>query len=142
VLLGGLLGVAVLVAGCGETDDPALAELRADPMATVAPPDATLVTADDVARSSGGIIFGSKPRSTRVLRSFAPDDSPPDRLLADLQQAATDSGWQLQPGTVPVSGAKEFGFGRGQISIYTNTFVQPAQVVVVLEPLPVSGGST
>ena len=127
---------SALIAACGTEQDPVLAALRADPMATVVPPDATLATAEDTARDDGGILFRSKPRSTRVLRAFAPTSDDAQHVQEELQRTAVSSGWQLQPNGDPVEGTKQFDFGRARISVYTNEFVQPAQVVVVLEPEP------
>jgi hypothetical protein len=129
----GLLAILATAAGCGQDGkDAVLAQLLEDPMASRSQPQARLVTADDVPASKGGLIF-SKPRYTKVLRSFAPQGQSATGLHQQLLASAKASGWRIQPG--PDSrGTKQFAFGQATISIDVNPYVSPLQVSVVLEP--------
>jgi hypothetical protein len=122
-----------MAAGCGEGGkDAALAQLLEDPMASRSQPHARLMTADDVHASKGGLIF-SKPRYTKVLRSFAPQGQSATGLHQQLLASAKASGWHIQPGPNS-TGTKQFAFGQATISIDVNLYVSPEQVTVVLEP--------
>lgn len=135
VLLGLVLagGLAVALIHWAGGKDQALAELLRDPMASRSHPGASLITEDDITASRRGVIF-NKPRSTQVLRSFAPRDQSAARLYQQLAASAEASGWRLQPSPNGSQGTKRFSFGTATISIGINTLVSPAQVAVVLEP--------
>lgn len=126
--------VIALTAGCSEGGkDDVLAQLLEDPMASRSYPDARLTTADDISARRGGLIF-SKPRYTKVVRSFAPQGQSVERLHQRLLASAKASGWRFQHGPNSSEGTKQFSFGQATISVDVNPYVSPLQVSVVLEP--------
>lgn len=102
-------------------------------MASRSQPDATLTTADDIAASKAGLIFG-KPRYTKVLRSFAPQGQSAASLHQQLVAAAMASGWRIPQTPESREEPKQFAFGQAVMSIGVNRYVSPAQASVVLEP--------
>jgi hypothetical protein len=131
-LLLGVVMSAGLITGCNGGQDPVLTELLRDPMAGRSQPNATLAAAEDMPHSKGGLIF-NKPQPTKVLRSFAPQNQSAQQLYRRLVTTAKAHGWRLDSLPSGTAGTKEFSFGNATISITTNTYVSPTQVVVVLE---------
>ena len=135
VLVGFVLasGLAVALIHWAGGRDQVLAELLGDPMASRSQPGTSLITADDITTSRRGVIF-NKPRSTQVLRSFAPRGQSAAKLYQQLAASAEASGWRLQRSPNGSQGTKRFSFGTATISLGINTLVSPTQVAVVLEP--------
>jgi hypothetical protein len=134
VIVGGLVVVLVLAAGCSEPQDDVLVQLLEDPMASRSQPNARLINADDIPASNGGLIFG-KPTYTTVLRSFAPDHQSVAQLHQQLVASAKASGWDFPQEANSREGTKQFAFGPASIAIDINPYVSPERVSVVLKPV-------
>jgi len=82
---------AVLI-GCGDSPDPALSALQADPMATV---EIEGTTTDQVFETPAGTTLG-KPVYATILRVLkVADPSNPEPVFQRALQEAEDSSWHL-----------------------------------------------
>ncbi len=87
------LGVLVLALARGEEPSAQLQALKADPMATYAPPGGTLV---QTRSQNEGSSLG-KPVSARYTRMFQIGAGTGERALERAAKAAADAGWAVGP---------------------------------------------
>ncbi len=90
-----LVAAVALLAGCGYEDDPYLFALRADPIASYAPPGTDVDVSIEQARKDPSST--TKGQQAKILRSFRTDD-PATAMAAidDPVAEAQDAGWQLE----------------------------------------------
>lgn len=90
-----IAAAALLLGGCGSSvDDPYLVALRADPLASYAPPDTDADVSSEQARKDPSST--TKGQQAKILRSFRADD--PAAVAAAIDDAvarAQDAGWRL-----------------------------------------------
>ena len=88
-----VLAVVALVLSRGSTPSEQLQALKADPLASYAPPGGTLVDTD--AQNEGTAL--GKPVSARYSRMFKIAAGTEARALERARVAAAAAGWELQP---------------------------------------------
>lgn len=123
-----VLAVAAAIAVWSRDEASAqLRALRADPMATYAPPGGELVDTDE---QNEGTTFG-KPVAARVSRMFELPAGDAERELADAVAAAVAAGWTIEGeperslGDLVALGDRELPTGRAQLALTLFTGVRP-----------------
>ena len=115
--------------------DAVLAALQANPMAARSLPGARLVTAEDRSAQGSDPLTG-KPRTTQVLRAFAPAAG---QDLGALQKAlierANSAGWAVSTAAdESTRGSITLAFGRADLVIAVNPYTTPPTIAVTLTP--------
>jgi hypothetical protein len=119
----------------GTAPDPVLAALQANAMAARSMPAARLVTAEDRSAQQSDPLTG-KPRTTQVLRAFAPVVG---QNLGTLQKAlierANSAGWAVSTAADDSTrGSITLAFGRADLVIAANPYTTPPTITVTLTP--------
>jgi hypothetical protein len=119
----------------GSTPDAVLAALQADPMAARSLPGARLVTAEDRSAQRSDPLTG-KPRTTQVLRAFAPIAGGDLRTLEQaLIERARSAGWAVSTAADgSTRGSITLPFGTANLVIAVNRYTTPPTITVMLAP--------
>jgi hypothetical protein len=141
-LVGSAIVVALVAGGwvyLGGRHDSAssavLAVLQANPMAARSLAGAKLVIAEDRSAQSRDALTG-KPRTSQVLRAFAPvGGGQLSALQQSLAERATRGGWVVSNAADgSVRGRATLAFGPATLVIAINRYLAPAAITVTLAP--------
>lgn len=119
----------------GAAPDPVLATLQANPMAARSLPGARLVTAEDRSAQQADPLTG-KPRTTQVLRAFAPIAGQDlGTLRKALIERANSAGWAVSTAADhSARGSITLAFGRADLVVAANPYTTPPTIAVTLTP--------